>query len=334
MLDEIKKLRDVIKDELKGVVSVDKLEKFRLTHLVKKGTLTALTERFKEIPAEMKPVVGKELNVLRQYVKQEFARLQEHLATQEEHSTALDTSLPGQPSFRGSIHPVQQMMEEMVSIFVQMGFAVAGGPEIEDDYHNFAALNFPPDHPARDMQDTFFVKDKQEEKVLLRTHTSPVQIRLMQSRKPPLRSIVPGKVYRNEAIDASHLAEFHQIEGLYVDKNVSFAELKGTITTFLGRLFADQKDAKFRFRPSFFPFTEPSAEIDMYFSHGKNAGWRELAGCGMVHPNVLSECGIDPEEYSGFAFGLGVERFTMLKTGIDDIRLLYENDLRVLHQFA
>jgi phenylalanyl-tRNA synthetase alpha chain len=218
-----------------------------------------------------------------------------------------------------------------------MGFRVALGPDIEDDYHNFEALNFAPDHPARDMQDTFFVKDRAD--VLLRTHTTPVQVRLLQSMKPPIRAIMPGRVYRNEAISARALAEFHQLDGIYVNKNVSFAELKGTMLSFARQMYG--QDIKYRFRASFFPFTEPSAEMDItcFLCKGegcrvcKQSGWLEVVGCGMIHPNVLRESGLDPEEYSGYAFGFGIERVTMLRTGIQDIRLLYENDIRVLEQF-
>jgi phenylalanyl-tRNA synthetase alpha chain len=218
-----------------------------------------------------------------------------------------------------------------------MGFEVALGPDIEDDYHNFEALNFAPDHPARDMQDTFFVKERPN--VLLRTHTTPVQVRLLQSMKPPIRAIMPGRVYRNEAISARALAEFHQLDGIYVDRNVSFAELKGTMLSFARQMYGN--DIKYRFRASYFPFTEPSAEMDItcFLCKGegcrvcKQSGWLEVVGCGMIHPNVLRESGLDPEEYSGYAFGFGIERVTMLRTGIQDIRLLYENDIRVLQQF-
>jgi phenylalanyl-tRNA synthetase alpha chain len=228
-------------------------------------------------------------------------------------------------------------MDRMIDIFKELGFSVAEGPDIEDGYHNFDALNFPPDHPARDMQDTFFLKDKEQE-LLLRTHTSPVQIRMMQLQKPPIRSIMPGRVYRNEAINARSLAEFHQIEGLYIDKKVTFAELKGTLMTFAKKMYGE--NSRFRFRPSFFPFTEPSAELDIscYLCGGtgckicKQTGWLEIAGCGMVHPNVLKAGGIDPEVYTGYAFGFGIERVAMLRTGINDIRLFYDNDVRVLEQ--
>ena len=232
-----------------------------------------------------------------------------------------------------------QAKARMEEIFIRMGFAVATGPDIEDDYHNFEALNFPPDHPARDMQDTFFVKHGDREDLLLRTHTSPVQIRLMQSQKPPIRAIMPGRVYRNEAITARALAEFYQVEGLYIDKGVTMAQLKGTLFEFARAYYGE--GIRFRFRPSFFPFTEPSAEMDItcFLCEGKGcrvckySGWLEILGCGMVHPSVLAGCGIDPEEYSGYAFGMGIERTQMLAIGLDDIRLFYENDMRFLEQF-
>ncbi|MFM8437234.1 MAG: phenylalanine--tRNA ligase subunit alpha, partial [Candidatus Kapaibacterium sp.] len=249
----------------------------------------------------------------------------------------VDTSLPGRFVPIGTLHPIRQTMDRMTEIFRGMGFQVALGPDIEEDYHNFEALNFAPDHPARDMQDTFFVKDRPN--VLLRTHTTPVQVRLLQSMKPPIRAIMPGRVYRNEAISARALAEFHQLDGIYVDRNVSFAELKGTMLSFARQMYGS--DIKYRFRASYFPFTEPSAEMDItcFLCKGegcrvcKNSGWLEIMGCGMIHPNVLRESGLDPEEFSGYAFGFGIERVTMLRTGIQDIRLLYENDIRVLEQF-
>jgi phenylalanyl-tRNA synthetase alpha chain len=291
----------------------------------------------KDVTKDIKPIVGKELNILKSFAESTYESLVTKFSEDNDVSPDLDLSLPGRLSSRGTYHPVLQIMDEMISIFTDMGFAVAEGPEIEDDYHNFDALNFPPDHPARDMQDTFFVKSDKE--LLLRTHTSPVQIRVMQGQKPPIRSIMPGRVYRNEAINARSLAEFHQIEGLYIDKNVSFAELKGTMMIFAKKMYGE--NSEFRFRPSFFPFTEPSAEMDItcFLCGGegckicKGSGWLEIAGCGMVHPNVLKSGNIDPEEFTGYAFGFGIERVAMLRTGIDDIRLLYENDIRVLNQF-
>jgi phenylalanyl-tRNA synthetase alpha chain len=337
MINEINSLRAEIAAKLPEIKTINDLENFRLEYLVKKGKLTNLFERLKEVSKEDKPVVGKELNLLRQFTESEFNSLKDKLEDTAESVPDIDLTLPGRRNRTGSKHPVLQTVQGMVDIFQSMGFTVAEGPDIEDGYHNFDALNFPPDHPARDMQDTFFIKSDSE--LLLRTHTSPVQIRVMKSQKPPIRCIMPGRVYRNESINARSLAEFHQIEGLYINKKVTFAELKGTLMTFAKKMYGE--DSKFRFRPSFFPFTEPSAELDMscFLCKGKGcrickqSGWLEILGCGMVHPNVLSECGIDPEEYSGYAFGFGIERVTLLRTGMDDIRLLYENDIRVLEQF-
>ena len=338
MLQEITTLKSQIEAELPAVTSAELLEQFRLRHLVKKGTLTALMERLRKVPKEDKPLVGKALNELRQFVDQEFTRLKEQFDSAQSTSKLIDVTLPGRREKRGSVHPVQQTLDGILSVFRKMGFSVAEAADLEDDYHNFEALNFAPDHPARDMQDTFFIKDERSD-LLLRTHTSSVQIRMMQSQTPPIRSVMPGRVYRNEAVSARSLAEFHQVEGLCIDKNVTFAELKGTIITFAKEMYGSS--SKFRFRPSYFPFTEPSAEVDIscYLCGGKGcrickySGWLEICGCGMVHPNVLKNCNIDPEVYSGYAFGFGIERVTMLRTGIDDIRLLYENDVRVLEQF-
>ncbi len=337
MIDEIRELRDKIESSLQKIKNSTALEEFRLQHMVQKGTLRSLTDRLREVPKELKPTVGKELNALRQRVEAEFHRLKEQFESQAEHTSDLDLTLPGRRSAHGSLHPIRQTMDRMIDIFSHMGFEVANGPDVEDDYHNFEALNFAPDHPARDMQDTFFIKDQKS--MLLRTHTTPVQIRLMQSMKPPIRAIMPGRVYRNEAISARALAEFHQLDGIYVNKNVSFAELKSTMLSFARQMYG--ADIKYRFRASYFPFTEPSAEMDItcFLCKGegcrvcKYSGWLEVVGCGMIHPNVLKNCGLDPEVYSGYAFGFGIERVTMLRSGIDDIRLLYENDIRVLNQF-
>ncbi|MBK9248437.1 MAG: phenylalanine--tRNA ligase subunit alpha [Ignavibacteria bacterium] len=338
MLQEITTLRSQIETELPAVTSAELLDQFRLRHLVKKGTLTGLMERLREVPKEDKPIVGKALNELRQFVELEFTRLKDSFDSSQAATKLIDVTLPGRREKRGSVHPVQQTLDGILSVFRKMGFSVAEAADLEDDYHNFEALNFAPDHPARDMQDTFFIKDERSD-LLLRTHTSSVQIRMMQSQAPPIRSVMPGRVYRNEAVSARSLAEFHQVEGLCIDKNVTFAELKGTIITFAKEMYG--ANSKFRFRPSYFPFTEPSAEVDIscYLCSGKGcrickySGWLEICGCGMVHPNVLKNCNIDPEVYSGYAFGFGIERVTMLRTGIDDIRLLYENDVRVLEQF-
>lgn len=337
MIEDINQVRLNAEEFLKNVSDAESLEKFRLQFLVKKGQVQSLFDRLKEVAPADKPLIGKELNLLRKSVEEKYESLKEQFSALVAVKPGLDLTLPGTHTFTGTSHPVYQVMDEMIKIFEGMGFAIAEGPDIEDGYHNFDALNFPPDHPARDMQDTFFIKS--DRNLLLRTHTSPVQIRVMKSQKPPIRSIMPGRVYRNEAINARSLAEFHQIEGLYVDKNVSFAELKGTMVEFAKRMYGE--NSRYRFRPSFFPFTEPSAEMDItcFLCGGKGcrvckySSWLEIVGCGMVHPNVLRECGIDPEIYSGYAFGFGIERVTLLRTGIDDIRLLYENDVRVLSQF-
>lgn len=342
MIDDIRSLGDQIRQALQNISSKEALETFRLRHLVRKGTLAELTERLREVPKEDKPNVGRVLNELKKFVEEKFEGLREHFDQAEGQTPTIDTTLPARHNIsRGSFHPVRQTIDDFVEIFKSMGFSVAEGQDIEDDFHNFEALNFAPDHPARDMQDTFFLDGDGQlsDRLLLRTHTSNTQIRLMETMAPPIRSIMPGRVYRNEDISARSLAEFHQIEGLVIDKDVTFADLKGTIITFAKRMYGDS--AEFRFRPSFFPFTEPSAEIDMtcFLCSGKGcrvckqSGWLEICGCGMVHPNVLQKCGIDPEVYSGYAFGFGIERVAMLRTGIDDIRLFYENDVRVLRQF-
>ncbi len=338
MLEQIATLRTVIEQEYRVVNSADDLEAFRLRHLVKKGTLQGLVDQLRSVPKEDKPTVGKALNDLRTWVEQEFE--QRRAAFSEQRSVShLDLTLPSRTPSAGTIHPITQTVQDIVDIFTSMGFEVAEGGEVEDDAHNFGLLNFAPDHPARDMQDTFFVEAADRSDVLLRTHTSSVQVRVMQSTTPPIRCIMPGRVYRNEAVSARSLAEFHQVEGLYIDKNVTMADLKGTIMSFARRFYDESAD--FRFRTSYFPFTEPSAEVDMTCflcsGHGcrvcKHSGWLEICGCGMVHPSVLRACGIDPEVYSGFAFGFGVERVVMMRTGIDDIRMLYENDVRILEQF-
>ncbi len=338
MQQEINTLKDEMLQKLETTSTLKDLELFRLDFLVKKGPLQALFDKMKTLPNTEKPLVGKELNVARNQVEEKFSSIKESLETKQSSVPDIDLTLPGRHSFKGSYHPINQTLAQMLDVFVNMGFSIAQGPDIEDDYHNFDSLNFQADHPARDMQDTFFIKSEKND-ILLRTHTSPVQVRVMQTQTPPIRSIMPGRVYRNEAISSRSLAEFHQIEGLYIDKNVTFAELKATMMVFAQKMYG--KDIKFRFRPSFFPFTEPSAEMDItcYLCHGKgcrvckHSGWLEVVGCGMVHPNVLRNGGIDPEIYSGYAFGFGIERVTMLRIGIDDIRLLYENNYKFLSQF-
>lgn len=338
LMETISALRREIDDALSSVATPDQLEAFRLRHLVRKGTLQALVEELRSVPPADKPAVGKELNLLKAHAEARYAELKLSLGDGAAPAARIDVTLPGRAEDIGHLHPITQTLQEITAIFTALGFTKAEGSEIEDDYHNFEALNFPPDHPARDMQDTFHIEDPAG-KILLRTHTSPVQVRVMETQKPPIRVIAPGRVYRNEAVSARSYCLFHQVEGLVVDKGVTFTELQGTLIGFARQFF--DKDSQARFRPSFFPFTEPSAEMDItcYFCKGKGCklckgtGWLEILGCGMVHPAVLRNLGIDPEVYTGYAFGMGIERIAMLKFGIDDIRVLYENDLRVLKQF-
>ena len=338
MIETIAELRKEIETDLQSIKDPASLEAFRLKHLVKKGTIQALIDGMRAIPKEDKPAIGKVLNEFRQFVDTAFSQAKEDIEQKDTGVDLIDVTLPGRIPTLGHVHPIRKTLDRITEIFVGMGFSVAEGIDIEDDYHNYEALNFAPDHPARDMQDTFFIDDPRGD-IMLRSHTSPVQIRMMKHHAPPIRSIMPGRVYRNEAVTARSLAEFHQIEGLYIDKGVTFADLKGTVISFAKQMYGE--NSKFKFRPSYFPFTEPSAEVDItcYLWSGtgcrvcKHSGWLEICGCGMVHPNVLKNCGIDPEVYSGFAFGFGIERVTMLATGIDDIRALYENDMRILKQF-
>ncbi|MCI0750347.1 MAG: phenylalanine--tRNA ligase subunit alpha [Flammeovirgaceae bacterium] len=320
----------------------DELEAFRLKFTSRKGIINDLFEEFKQIPGEQKKNVGKILNQLKQSAESKLQQVSEWLESSSASETIdIDLTLPPIPDKVGNLHPLTLTKNRIIEIFERLGFNVEDGPEIEDDWHNFTALNFPLNHPAREMQDTFFIKKSAEGggDILLRTHTSNVQIRMMQNGKPPFRAIMPGRVYRNEAISARAHCFFHQVEGLYVDRKVGFADLKQTLYHFAKEMFG--KDTKIRFRPSFFPFTEPSAEIDIscLICGGsgcnvcKYSGWVEIAGSGMVHPNVLRNCGIDPEEFTGFAFGMGIERVTMLRYQINDLRLFSENDVRFLKQF-
>ena len=336
MLEEIQELDRSASDGIKLIQNLQDLDAYRIKYLARKGLIAELFDNLKSVDAPLRPQAGKLLNELRKNVQSLYdakRNILELSVANPEKTT--DLTLPGRSGWVGSQHPLTQTADEIKRIFFRMGFEVATGPEIEDDYHNFEALNFPPDHPARDMQDTFFISDK----VLLRTHTSPVQIRVMEKRQPPIRVIMPGRVYRNEAISARSYCLFHQVEGLYVDTGVNFSELKGTLVAFAKQFYGS--DLKYRFRPSFFPFTEPSAEMDItcFICKGKgcrickNAGWLEILGCGMVNPNVYSYVGYDADKYSGYAFGMGIERIAMLRYGIDDIRILYENDVRFLRQF-
>ncbi|WP_156305708.1 phenylalanine--tRNA ligase subunit alpha [Sphingobacterium endophyticum] len=322
--------------------SAQDVEAFRLKFLVSKGIVKNLFEEFKTVSSEEKRVLGKVLNEFKQLAEVTFKEASEQFAGQSDSQSAKkegDLTLPGQGFTLGSRHPLSLVRKEIVEIFKKLGFVVAEGNEIEDDWHNFSALNFAPEHPARDMQDTFFIKKQDGNDVVLRTHTSSVQVRLMEAGQPPFRAIMPGRVYRNEAISARAHCFFHQIEGLYIDEDVSFADLKQTLYHFVKELYGE--DTKVRFRPSYFPFTEPSAEMDISCTICKGAGcqmckysgWVEILGCGMVDPNVLENCGIDSKKYSGYAFGMGIERITNLKYEIRDLRLFSENDVRFLSQF-
>lgn len=320
--------------------TLDAVEAFRIKYLGTKGLLKTVMGEMKNVPNENKKEAGQILNEFKIFVEEKYNSLKENTADEgDKVDDNFDWSLPGNPIAVGTRHPLNLVKNQIISIFQTLGFAVAEGPEIEDDWHNFGAMNLPEDHPARDMQDTFYVNKDEKGSWLLRTHTSSVQARVMQHQKPPIRVICPGRVYRNETISARAHCFFHQVEGLYIDENVSFADLKQTLYFFVKEMFGE--DVKVRFRPSYFPFTEPSAEMDVSCficdSKGcnvcKHTGWVEILGCGMVHPNVLTNCGIDPEKYNGFAFGMGVERTTMMQYGIKDIRILSENDVRFLAQF-
>ena len=320
------------------ITSKEDLEQFRLQFLSKKGIVPQLFAAFREVPNEQKKEFGQKLNVLKTLAESKFKELQSELKSGSKSADPnLDLTVPPFPSELGTRHPVNMVRREVVGIFERIGFSVSEGPEIEDDWHNFSPLNFPPEHPARDMQDTFFVAKDPD--MALRTHTSSVQVRVMENQQPPIRTISPGRVFRNEAISARAHCIFHQIEGLYIDKDVSFADMKDTLLYFAREFYG--AETKIRLRPSYFPFTEPSAEMDVYWGleteadHRitKGTGWLEVLGCGMVDPNVLKSCGIDPEIYSGFAFGMGIERTAMLKYQVKDLRLFFENDKRFLDQF-
>lgn len=317
--------------------SKDELEAFRIKYLGKKGILNGFFAEFKSVPKEQKKDFGQVVNQLKKTAEEKVASIQEALESKEESKGVYgDLTRPGEPFTLGSRHPISLVKNQIIDIFSNIGFNVSEGPEIEDDWHNFTALNLPEYHPARDMQDTFFIQTNPD--VLLRTHTSSVQVRYMEENKPPIRTISPGRVFRNEAISARSHCIFHQIEGLYVDTDVSFADLKQTLLYFTKEMFGK---SKIRLRPSYFPFTEPSAELDIYwglktetdYRITKGTGWLEIGGCGMVDPNVLKNCGIDETKYTGFAFGMGVERIAMLLHQIGDIRMFYENDVRFLEQF-
>ncbi|NNK89108.1 MAG: phenylalanine--tRNA ligase subunit alpha [Saprospiraceae bacterium] len=320
--------------------NAEELEQFRIRFLGSKNVIKAMFAEMRNVENDQKKAFGQGLNELKQIAEEKFNELKSKLTSngQESSASGLDLSLPAKPNPKGSRHPVSLVMNRIIDIFEKIGFVVEEDREIEDDWHNFTAMNTPDDHPARDMQDTFYLKDSTES--LLRTHTSSVQARVMTTQKPPIRIIAPGRVYRNETISARSHCQFHQVEGLYIDKKVSFADMKQTLLYFAREMYGP--DTRIRLRPSYFPFTEPSAEMDVYwgletevdYRITKGTGWLEILGCGMVDPNVLTNCGIDPKEYSGFAFGMGIERQAMLKYKISDIRLLFENDVRFLKQFS
>jgi len=327
-----------------SVRNPEELELFRLKFLSKKGLLSDLFEDFKNVPAADKKDVGQKLNLLKQNALEKYNLLKNEIQNQEVSNDDSDLTKPAFPYSLGSRHPISIVRNELIDIFTRIGFTVSEGPEIEDDDHVFTKLNFAPEHPARDMQDTFYIsrlsaEDSNPDDILLRTHTSSVQVRVMQSQKPPIRTISPGRVFRNEAISARAHCIFHQVEGLYIDENVSYADLRQTLLFFAREMFG--KDTEIRLRPSYFPFTEPSAEMDVTCkicggkgcNVCKHTGWLEVLGCGMVHPNVLEACNIDSKKYTGFAFGMGIERAAMLKYGVNDLRLYFENDLRFLDQF-
>ncbi|MCR1949690.1 MULTISPECIES: phenylalanine--tRNA ligase subunit alpha [unclassified Clostridium] len=339
MQEKLMAIKENAFNELTNVNTSSELEEIRVKYLGKKGELTTILRGMGSLSQEERPIVGKLVNVVKKEVEDRIEEISRGIKEKEKNaklaSEVIDISLPGKKNLIGKRHPLDLTLESMKSIFISMGFTVEEGPEVELDHYNFEALNIPKDHPARSEQDTFYINDN----LVLRTQTSPVQIRVMENQAPPIKMIAPGKVYRSDAVDATHSPIFYQMEGLVIDKGVTFADLKGTLELFAKKMFGDK--VKTKFRPHHFPFTEPSAEMDAtcFVCEGKGcrvckgSGWIELLGCGMVHPQVLRNCGIDPEVYSGFAFGFGVDRMVMLKYGIDDIRLLYESDMRFLNQF-
>jgi phenylalanyl-tRNA synthetase alpha chain len=334
MLDRVENLKSQV--EAIALSTKEEVEAFRLHYLSKKGVITELFKAFREVPVQEKKAFGAALNTLKSLAEGKYKEALESLNNIEKAGANGDLTRPGSPYELGAIHPINAIRDEIVDIFKRIGFNISTGPEVEDDWHNFSALNFPEEHPARDMQDTFFVQRNPD--WALRTHTSSVQVRAMEGSKPPIRTISPGRVFRNEAISARSHCIFHQIEGLYIDEGVSFADLKQVLMYFAQEFFGK---AKIRMRPSYFPFTEPSAEVDVYwgleneidYKITKGTGWLEVMGCGMVDPNVLKASGIDPEVYTGYAFGMGVERIAMNRYQIPDIRLFTENDKRFLEQF-
>lgn len=337
--DELDRLKYDFLSELERVETSDQLEALRVKYMGKKGLLTSLLKSLGDLAPEDRPAAGQAINGLKEEFARDLENKEKNIIAREKENRlkeeALDVTIPGKKPTLGKRHPLSLVRRQIEDIFIGMGFEIADGPEIEYDYYNFEALNIPKDHPSRDLQDTFYITDN----IVLRTQTSPVQIRVMENKKPPIRIIAPGRVYRADEVDATHSPIFHQMEGLVVDRGITMGDLKGVLDVFAKALYG--KDTKTKFRPHYFPFTEPSAEVDVTcaWCHGEGcricgySGWIEVLGAGMVHPNVLRTVGINPDEYSGFAFGLGLDRLTMLKYGIDDLRLLFENDYRFLKQF-
>lgn len=339
MKEQLEAIRQKALNELENAASIQDIEAVRIKFLGKKGELTGILKQMGKLSAEERPVVGQLANVIRSEIEakieEDSKSIAQKLQAEKLKAEKIDVTLPGKAKVLGSRHPLTVVLDDIKDVFIGMGFDIVDGPEVEKDYYNFEALNIPKDHPARDTQDTFYIN----ENIVLRTQTSPVQVRVMEKQQPPIRIISPGRVFRSDAVDATHSPLFHQIEGLVVDKGVSFADLKGTLEIFIKQLYGE--DSVVRFRPHHFPFTEPSAEVDVqcFNCHGagcplcKGEGWIEILGCGMVHPKVLETCNIDPEVYSGFAFGLGLERIAMRRYNINDLRLFFENDVRFLKQF-
>ncbi len=339
MKEKLEQIKASALKMLEVATDLNSLEEARIKFLGKKGEITAVMKEMRNLTPDERPIIGALANEVRDSIETEIETKKAELTKKQEDerlkAEVIDVTMPGKRREKGSAHPLTKVMDSLKETFIGMGFEIAEGPEVETDYYNFEALNIPKNHPARDTQDTFYVN----ENTVLRTQTSPMQIRVMEKKKPPIRVLAPGRVYRSDALDATHSPVFHQIEGLVVDKGVTMADLKGTLEVFLKELYGE--NIKVRFRPHHFPFTEPSAEVDVScFACGgsgcpvcKGEGWIEVLGCGMVHPTVLSNCGIDPEEYSGFAFGIGLERIVMSKYDINDIRLFFENDVRFLSQF-
>lgn len=339
MKEQLKAISGAAADALRRADKLEKLEELRIQFLGKKGELTAVMKGMGKLSAEERPVIGQLANEVRSRIEQALEEkknaLEAELQNAKMKRERLDVTMPGRRGAEGGKHPLLTVLDDLKGIFIGMGFTIAEGPEVELDYYNFEALNIPKDHPARDTQDTFYIN----ENLVLRSQTSPVQVRTMENQKPPIRIIAPGRVYRSDAVDATHSPVFHQVEGLVVDKGITMADLKGTLEIFVKKLYGEE--TRLRFRPHHFPFTEPSAEVDIScFNCGgegcrvcKGEGWIEILGCGMVHPRVLQNCGIDPEEYSGFAFGIGLERVTMFRYDVDDMRMFFENDVRFLKQF-